>query len=58
MAAQNTVRTYGVNQVFRFFKAICLHQSSRQIQFFFLGRDLIYFTHAQHVPSYHVYYSI
>ena len=34
MVAQNTVRTYGVNQVFPFVEDIWLHRKSRQIQFF------------------------
>ena len=29
-----TMRTYGVNQAFRFVEGIWLHQKSRQIQFF------------------------
>ena len=34
MVAQNTMRTYGVNQVCRFVESICLHRQSRQIRFF------------------------
>ena len=33
MEAQNTVRTYGLNQVFRFVKGIWLHRNSRIIFF-------------------------
>ena len=34
MEAQNTVRTYGIKQVFRFVEGIWLHRKSRQIRFF------------------------
>ena len=33
MVAQNTVRTYGVNQAFRFVEGTWLHRQSRQIRF-------------------------
>ena len=35
MVAQNTVRSYGVNQVFRFVEGILLHRKSSQILIFF-----------------------
>ena len=35
MVAQNTVRIYGVNQVFRFVEGVWFHQKNLQIQFFF-----------------------
>ena len=34
MVAQNTVRKYGIHQVFRFFQCIWLHRKRHQIQFF------------------------
>ena len=34
MVAQNTVRTYEVDQAFRFFEGIWLHRKSRQIRNF------------------------
>ena len=43
MVDQTTLRTYGVNQVFRFVKGIWLHRKSLQSRFFFLGKDLFYF---------------
>ena len=39
MVAHFTMRTYGVNQEFRFAEGIWLHRKSRQIRFFF-GKDL------------------
>ena len=42
MVAQNTVRTYGVNQVFRYVNAK-LHRKSRQIRFYFF-LEKTYFT--------------
>ena len=44
MVAQNTVRTYGVNQVFRFVKGIWLHRQSRQIRFFSRKRTILLHT--------------
>ena len=41
MVAQNTVRTYGVNQVFRFVKGIRLLRKYRQIRLF---SEKTYFT--------------
>ena len=32
LVAQNTVRTYGVNHVFRFVEGFCLHRKSRQLR--------------------------
>ena len=40
--SQNTVRNYGVNQVFQFVESIRLSRKSRQIRFFF-GKDLFFF---------------
>ena len=40
MVAQNTVRTYGVNQVFRFVESIWLHRKSRQIRFSYRKKTL------------------
>ena len=34
MVAQNTVRTYGVNRVFRFVESIRVHQKGRQISIY------------------------
>ena len=39
MVAQNTVRLYGVNQVFRLVEGIWLHRQSRRIRFF-IRKDL------------------
>ena len=47
MVARNTVKTYGVNQAFRFIEGICLHRQSRQPRFLFSEKtylDRIYFT--------------
>ena len=54
MVAHNTVRTYGVNQVFRFVKGIRLLRQSRQFQK--KTRETTYFTslRAQHVLSLHL----
>ena len=41
MVAQNTVRTYGINQVFRFIEGIWFHQNGRQIRIF---SEKTYFT--------------
>ena len=35
MVAENSVRTYGVNNLFRFVKGIWLHRQTRYIRFFF-----------------------
>ena len=53
MVAQNTVRTYGVNQVFRFVKGIWLHRKSCQIRFIW-KRPILLHTCAtsSEVPSY------
>ena len=51
MVAQNTLRTYGVNQVSRFVEGIWLQRKSRQIQTFFLRKDPFYFIRAQHFLS-------
>ena len=53
MVAQNTVRTYGVNQAFRFVEGIDLNRQTRRIRFF-PGKDLLYLICAQHVLSYHL----
>ena len=53
MVAHFTMRTYVVNQEFRFVKGIWLHQTSRQIRFY-SGKDLFYILRAQHVLSYHL----
>ena len=59
MVAQNTVRTNGVNQIFRFIEGIRLHQSSRQIRFF---SENAYFTSYVQTPRvevlYFIYYSL
>ena len=44
MVAQNTVRTHGVNPVFRFVEGIRLHRKRRQIQFSIRKRPI--FLHA------------
>ena len=54
MAAHYTMRTYGVNQAFRFVEGIWLHRKSRQTIFIF-GYDLFYIIRAQHVLSYPSY---
>ena len=54
MVVKDTVRTYGVNQVFRFVEGIWLHRMIRQIRFFFLGKGLFYFIRVQHVLRYHL----
>ena len=46
MVSQNTVRTYGVNEVVRFVEGIWLHRLSCQILFFFIRKDLFYFIRA------------
>ena len=48
-----TVRTYVVNQAFRFVEGIWLHQKGRQIGFFF-GKDPFYIIRAKHVLCYHL----
>ena len=53
LEAQNTVRAYGINQLFRFVKGVWLHRKSRRIQFFF-GKDLFYLIRAQNFLSYHL----
>ena len=45
MEAKNTVRTHGVNQVFRFVEGIWLHRQSRQIRFF--SEKTLFFIPAQ-----------
>ena len=35
MVAHFTIRTYGVNQEFRYVESVCLHRKSRQIRFIF-----------------------
>ena len=53
MVAQNTLRAYEVNEVFRFVEGIWLHRKSRQGRFFFGGKDLFCLICAQNVLSYH-----
>ena len=54
MKAQNTVRKYGVNQVFRFVEGILLHRKSRQIRNFCRKRPIFLHTCAtcSELPSY------
>ena len=52
MVAQNKVRTYGVNQVFRIIEGIRLHRQIVKSDFF--GKDLFYFIRPQHILSYHL----
>ena len=52
MVAQITVRTTGVDHIFRFVKSTRLHRQSRQIRFF-LDKRPFYFIPAQHVLVYH-----
>jgi len=51
MVAQNAVRTYGVNQVFRL--VTWLNRKSRLFRFF-LRKELVYFIPAQLVLRYHI----
>ena len=44
---QQSLRTYGVNQAFRFVEGIWLHRKSHQIRFFF--RKITLFTNAINV---------
>ena len=46
MVAHYTMRTYGVNQVFRFVEGIWLHRKSRQIRSFFSEKDLVFIIRA------------
>ena len=48
MVAQNTVRTYGVNQVYRIVEGIRLHQKSCHNRYYFIRE------HSQLVLSYHI----
>ena len=54
MVAQNTVLTYGVNQIFKFVEGIWLHKKSRQIRFFSRKIPILLHTCAtcSEVPSY------
>ena len=54
MVAHFTLRTYGVNQEFRFVEGIWLHRKSSQIRFFFLWNYLFYIKRAQRVLRYHL----
>ena len=56
MVAQNTVRTYGVIQAFRFVEGIWLHRKSRKILFFFRKRPILLHTCAacSELPSYKI----
>ena len=49
-----TVCTCGVNQAFRCVEGIWLHRKSRQVRFFFLGKDIFHIMRAKHVLSYHL----
>ena len=42
MVDKNTVRTYGVNQVFQYVEGIWLHRMSRQIKNIFEERPILY----------------
>ena len=44
MVAYFIMRTYGVNQAFRFAEGIWLHRKSRQIRFFFTERPTLHHT--------------
>ena len=44
MVAQNAVRTYGLNPVFRFVEGIWLYRKSRQIRIFFGNRPILLHT--------------
>ena len=52
MVAHFTMRTYGVNQAFRFVEGIWLHRKSHQIRFFF--KDRVYIIRAQREMSNHL----
>ena len=54
MVAQNTVRTYGVNQVFRFVEGIWLHRNRKSLQIRFRKRSILLPTCATcfELPSY------
>ena len=53
MVAHFTMRTHGVNKVYRFVEGIWFHRKSRRMRFF-LGKDLFYCIPAQHVLNYHL----
>ena len=53
MVAHFTMRTYGVNQAFRFGEGIWLHRKSRQIRFIF-RKDLVLIIRAQREMSNHL----
>ena len=44
MVAHFTMRTYGVNQEFRFAEGIWLHRKSRQVRVFFRKRPFLHHT--------------
>ena len=48
-----SMRTYGVNQAFRFVEGIWLHRKSRQIHFF-TEKDLVFIIRAQREMSNHL----
>ena len=54
MVALFTMRTYGVNQVFRFVEGIWLHRKSCQVSFNFRKRPILLYTCAtcSELPSY------
>ena len=54
MVAHFTLRTYGLNQEFRFDEGIWLHQKSHQIRFLFSEKDLVYIIRAQRKMSNHI----
>ena len=55
MVIHFTMRTYGVDQAFRFVEGFWSHRRSCQIRFFLLGNELSHFIRAQHVLSYPSY---
>ena len=53
MVAQNTVRTYGINQIFRFVEGIWLHRKTRQTRRKFQEKTILHYTCATYseLPS-------
>ena len=58
MVAHFTMRTYGVNQAFRFGERIWLHRKSRQIREKKIGNPLFYIICAQHALRSYVLYKL
>ena len=54
MVAHFTMRTYGVNEAFRFVEGTWLHRKSHQIRFFVRKRPILHHTFAtcSELPSY------